>query len=306
MRVPFRIASPVLLRHRLDPRGRLRRLDTDRGPEPVHDPAAPAHRPAPPRCRASCSRSRPRAASSTRRRASATCPRSWWTTTGASTPRAHPPVTPSRSSRRSTCATLGVPARPRSARRSRRPGSTRRSRAAAASPLTPGTTVFTTLVDGNMVVNRFVAAPCPGRSRPPRSGWLLGARRFERSGDRRLRAPHPPHRSDRDLGLDVGPAAPYRPAGLTACLPLQCPPARVRPARSPRPRGRWRPRLPPFGTPAAATLGVDGLRSGIVTGADAATIAGLAATLPAGAIVDSGGQPWTIWVRPLFPDELAS
>ena len=101
----------------------------------------------------------------------------------------------------------------------------------------------------------------------------------------------------------AGPTA-YVPAGYRV---FAAPAPGDNAAESGQPAPSWPLKTPlaSFGTPAAATLGVDGLRSGIVTGADAATLAGLVGTLPAGATVTSGGQPWTLWVRPLFPDELA-
>ncbi len=62
--------------------------------------------------------------------------------------------------------------------------------------------------------------------------------------------------------------------------------------------------LASFGSPAAANLGVDGLRSGIVTGAEATALSAALQGLPAGGPLESDGQPWSIWVQPLFPDEL--
>jgi hypothetical protein len=61
-----------------------------------------------------------------------------------------------------------------------------------------------------------------------------------------------------------------------------------------------------FGSPAAVDFGVTGLRSGIVTGADATTLGTALAKAQAGATVTSGGKSWQAWIRPLFPDELGS
>ena len=166
-----------------------------------------------------------------------------------------------------------------------------------------GTTVFTTLVDGNMVVNRFVAAG-PGGPGPRAPGGSLvpGASSDPATAAFALLARlTDPTETWGSTG--AGPTA-YVPAGYRV---FAAPAPADNAAQSGQPAPAWPLATPlaSFGTPAAATLGVDGLRSGIVTGADAATLAGLVGTLPAGATVTSGGQPWSLWVRPLFPDELA-
>lgn len=63
--------------------------------------------------------------------------------------------------------------------------------------------------------------------------------------------------------------------------------------------------LATFGAPAAVDLGVEGLRSGVVSGADVATL-GPVLTAPQGTLVTSAGSPWTLWIRPFFPDEVAA
>ena len=64
--------------------------------------------------------------------------------------------------------------------------------------------------------------------------------------------------------------------------------------------------LADFGAAAAANFGVDGLRTGIVSGADATTlVTALKGASPTTAIT-SGGKSYTIWVRPVLPDELGS
>lgn len=59
-----------------------------------------------------------------------------------------------------------------------------------------------------------------------------------------------------------------------------------------------------FGAPAAASFGVDGLRSGVVSGRDAGAVAQALATVPAGSTLSFGGHAYQIWIRPLLPDEL--
>src|SRR5215203_5900006 len=60
-----------------------------------------------------------------------------------------------------------------------------------------------------------------------------------------------------------------------------------------------------FGAPAEADHGIDGLRSGIVQGADAATLAAFLAKANALTPIVSGDRAFTIFVRPLLPDEVA-
>ncbi len=84
----------------------------------------------------------------------------------------------------------------------------------------------------------------------------------------------------------VAPADPAASSGATAAWPLAIDPAG-------------------FGAPAAATLGVAGLRSGVVAGADAATLASALGTAAAGTELTASGHPWRVWIRPLLPYELA-
>ena len=60
--------------------------------------------------------------------------------------------------------------------------------------------------------------------------------------------------------------------------------------------------LASFGTPAVPDLGVTGLRSGVVYGADLDAFARILAAA-AGTTFSSGGQTYTLWVRALLPDE---
>jgi len=61
--------------------------------------------------------------------------------------------------------------------------------------------------------------------------------------------------------------------------------------------------LASFGTPAPADRGIDGLRQGVALGADAATLAPILATASTATGFTSGGTTWTLYVRPLLPDE---
>ena len=61
--------------------------------------------------------------------------------------------------------------------------------------------------------------------------------------------------------------------------------------------------LAAFGRPAVPDFGVSGLRTGVVLGADAATLGKAIGTATADTLLTSDGA-WSVWARPLFPDEL--
>ncbi len=61
-----------------------------------------------------------------------------------------------------------------------------------------------------------------------------------------------------------------------------------------------------FGSPAAANMGIDGLRSGVISGADAAAFAKAVAGAQRGTSFSVGKAIWQTWIRPLLPDELGS
>jgi len=59
--------------------------------------------------------------------------------------------------------------------------------------------------------------------------------------------------------------------------------------------------LATFGTSAATNLGVDGLRSGVVSGADAVTLATALAKIESGTDLTAKGAQYRVWVEPLLP-----
>ncbi len=63
--------------------------------------------------------------------------------------------------------------------------------------------------------------------------------------------------------------------------------------------------LDAFGTPAVPDRGITGLRSGVVVGADAAALAPILAKASQLTAFTSAGHAFTLYVRPLLPDELA-
>jgi len=61
-----------------------------------------------------------------------------------------------------------------------------------------------------------------------------------------------------------------------------------------------------FGAPAVPDLGINGLRSGVILGPDVAVMAPIFAAASAGTAFTSAGQPFTLYVRALLPDEVGS
>ncbi len=61
--------------------------------------------------------------------------------------------------------------------------------------------------------------------------------------------------------------------------------------------------LATFGVPAASDFGIAGLRSGIVAGSDATTLAAGLRAVVEGTAISSAGRSWQVWIRPLLPGE---
>jgi hypothetical protein len=62
--------------------------------------------------------------------------------------------------------------------------------------------------------------------------------------------------------------------------------------------------LADFGTPSTPDFGVTGLRSGVVFGADAGTLASATSNAEADTSFVSGGKSYQVWIRALLPPEL--
>lgn len=163
-----------------------------------------------------------------------------------------------------------------------------------------GTTVFTATVDGNTIVNRISGGgPIGGPGAPGHPGASDGASGAPGAAALALlaRLTDPAE----TWGAASAPAAvAYRPQGYRVFLA----PADAAPGAT---LVVWPLSKAPgdFGTPAAADLGATGLRSGIVTGADAATLAQVVSHATAGSGFTAGGTTWEAWIRPLLPDEQA-
>ncbi len=170
-----------------------------------------------------------------------------------------------------------------------------------------GSTVFTAVIDGETIVSRFAAGGPGGPGGPGRPGGPGvpgGSGSPDASG-----APATPGAAAFALlarltdpgetwGAATAPvAAPFVPdAYLVYVAPAGAAGADV---------ARWPLAAAPeaFGTPTLPDRGVTGLRSGVVTGADARALAEGLAGLPAGSPVASGDMAWSVWVRPVLPHE---
>ena len=159
-----------------------------------------------------------------------------------------------------------------------------------------GSSVFTVVLGGNTIVSRFGQAGGPGR--PGGGGPGASGDPTAMAFDLLTMLTDP----SQGWGSAAAPATRYSPVGYRVFEAPGAPTSTPGGASVPWPLA---PGLVGFGAPAVPDRGVSGLRSGVVTGADATALASaLAAATPATAFT-SGGQPYTLWVRPLFPDELA-
>ena len=166
-------------------------------------------------------------------------------------------------------------------------------------PADAGTNVFTVVVDGTTTTSRF-AGGGPGG---PVIGGVGG------SGD-------PEKAAALDLLtrlLDAaqtwgGPAAPDRPYTPTGYR-IFVGPANPQPDASAGSAAVAWPLATPlaaFGTPAVPDRGIAGLRQGVALGADAAALTPLLTRATTETTFTSGGTSYTLYVRPLLPDESGS
>jgi hypothetical protein len=186
-----------------------------------------------------------------------------------------------------------------------------------------GTTVFTALIDGEEVVNRFVRS-APGVPGTPggaggeglgggaTGGGTAGGGYGGSGGDQpspacsacggaasaafdllaRLTDP------GTAWGGSAGTPAPYAPAAYR----LYVAPAA---ADATGTRIAWPLATPiaAFGRPAVPDYGVSNLRTGVVTGDAAEALGKAVGSAPPDTLLTSDGV-WSVWARPLFPDEL--
>jgi hypothetical protein len=160
-----------------------------------------------------------------------------------------------------------------------------------------GTTIFTVTLDGQETVTRLSGNGAGGPGVP---GGGSG------SGDPGIAAPFAlldrlldP---DQTWGASNVARSTYAPTGYRIFVAPGAPPAD---ASTPQTPVAWplSSGLAEFGTPAVPDRGVAGLRQGAVLGADAATLGPILAKANQATAFTSGGKEWTLYVRPLLPDE---
>ncbi len=175
-------------------------------------------------------------------------------------------------------------------------GLDRPSSAAPGIPGDFGTNVFTVVVDGATTTTRFAGGGQPGPGLPGRSGGgdpagqaalALLSRLLDPTEDWGATAPH--HSVFVPLGYRV----------FVAPGPSADPSGSQTPIAWPLAAG-----LDGFGTPAVPDRGVAGLRQGVVVGADAARLAPVLRSATTLDVFSSGGTSYTLWARPLLPDEI--
>ncbi len=173
-----------------------------------------------------------------------------------------------------------------------------------------GTTAFTVVIDGDTIVNRFAANAGPGAPGLPGGPGGPGAAGSPGASEEA----GPAAAAFALLAQLTDPAASW---GGTTAPPVAYQPVGYRVFVAPDPGTgaatggatvAWplASTLDGFGVPAATDFGVEGLRSGIVTGADATALGAALANVASGTELTAGGRTWLAWIRPLFPDELGS
>ncbi len=159
-----------------------------------------------------------------------------------------------------------------------------------------GTNVFTVVVDGETTTTRLAGGGPPGPGGPGAKGSADPGRTAAFALLDRLLDP-----TD-SWGAPSAPEAPYTPMGYRIFVAPGAPetdPAITAPAVA-WPLGTS---LDGFGTAAVPDRGIAGLRQGVVIGADAATLAPILTAATTATPFTSGGKSYTLFVRPLLPDE---
>ena len=156
-----------------------------------------------------------------------------------------------------------------------------------------GTSVFMVMIDGEKVVNRFGnSLPGPGH---PGGSPGASADPAQAAYDLLARLTDPTE----TWGATGADATTYAPLGYRVYVaPTSDSGAST--VAWPLPTS-----LADFGAPVSGEYGVDGLRSGVVIGADAATLGQALAAAQAGSELSSGGANYQIWIRALLPDEIS-
>jgi hypothetical protein len=165
-----------------------------------------------------------------------------------------------------------------------------------------GTTIITVVVDGQPVTTRFPGLtggpPGPGGHGTP------GASAADDPG--RVAARELVSRLDDPTDAWGGTSSPlslYKPSGFRLYVAPGGPPPDASASQAPVTWPLAAP-LAAFGTPAVPDRGIAGLRQGVVLGSDAAALAPVLASATAITPFVSGGTSYTLYARPLLPDEV--
>jgi hypothetical protein len=160
-----------------------------------------------------------------------------------------------------------------------------------------GSTVFAVTLDGRTVITRFagLAGGPPGPGGPGAGGDPARAAALDLLA--KLSDP------GQGWGGTTGIRSPLRPAGFRVFVAPGAPPADAAVSVPPIawPLGVS---LAAFGAPAVPDRGIPGLRMGVVVGADAVTLGAALAQATQLSAFTSGGQAYTLYARPLLPDEM--
>ncbi len=165
-----------------------------------------------------------------------------------------------------------------------------------------GVTVFKVMFNGIATVNRFAPTAGPGQPGLPGvrgSGAPDAAAEAAFALLARLTDP------SETWGAAASAPSPYRPSAYRVYTAPGVTPSG---AGSVVPAPGWplATTLDAFGVPAVSDVGLEGLRSGIVQGSDAAALDAALGPVAADTEVTSAGRLWQLWVRPLLPSEQAS
>jgi hypothetical protein len=160
-----------------------------------------------------------------------------------------------------------------------------------------GTSVFTVMIDGEKIVNRF-GNSLPGPGHPggnPGGSPAASADPAQAAYDLLARLTDPTE----TWGATSADATTYAPLGYRVYV------APATDAGMPTVAWPLSTSLANFGAPVSGEYGVDGLRSGVVIGADAVTLGQALAAAQAGSELSSGGANYEVWIRALLPDEIS-
>lgn len=164
-----------------------------------------------------------------------------------------------------------------------------------------GVTVFAVSIDAGTVRTRYALGGGPGGPGGPGVPAAGGDPAVAAARDLLAKLVDPAE----TWGQPAPAETAYVPAGYLIFVAPGAPPTDPAGARSPVP---WplSTTLGEFGSPSAFDRGISGLRQGTALGADAATLGPVFDEATSATAFTSAGQPYTLFVRPLFPDELGA